>query len=116
MPLEFRAQGATQYGTITKSRFNSIVTTTFGIEKGFFWDDPKLAVLNVHYGIGAVDKPLGGRKQVAWMDFCEDLGETDGTWAEHAEYLEGYQGFNTMHAEAILCDTVVDPYGLKPSY
>ena len=37
MILEFRNQGGTQYGTITKSRFNSILTTTFGTEKNFFW-------------------------------------------------------------------------------
>ena len=53
MTLEFRTQGATQYGTITKSRFNSILTTTFGLEKNFFWDDAKLNILNVHYGTGA---------------------------------------------------------------
>ena len=48
MTSEFRTQGATQYGTITKSRFNSILTTTFGNEKDFFWDDAKLAVLSHH--------------------------------------------------------------------
>ena len=37
MTSEFRTQGATQYGTITKSRFNSIITTLFGNEKGFLW-------------------------------------------------------------------------------
>lgn len=78
MTSEFRTQGATQYGTITKSRFNSIVTTTFGLEKGFLWDDATLDMLNGHYGTGADDLNLGGKKQVAWMDVCEDLGETDG--------------------------------------
>jgi hypothetical protein len=77
MTSEFRTQGATQYGTITKSRFNSIVTTTFGLEKGFLWDDATLDMLNGHYGTGADDLNLGGKKQVAWMDVCEDLGETD---------------------------------------
>jgi len=77
MTSEFRAQGATQYGTITKSRFNSVITITFGIEKDHFWDDPKLKILSDHYGTGAVDLHLGGKKQVAWMDVCEDLGEID---------------------------------------
>ena len=80
MTLEFRTQGATQYGTITKSRFNSIMTTTFGLEKNFFWDDAKLNILNVHYGTGATDLHLKGKKQVAWMDVCEDLGEIDASW------------------------------------
>jgi len=113
MILEFRTQGATQYGTITKSRFNSIVSTTFGVEKNFFWDDPKLNILNRHYGIGATDIALGGKKQVAWMDMCEDLGETDGSWKDNDKYLQGYGGFNTLYADAILADAVVDPYGLK---
>ena len=78
MMLEFRTQGATKYGTMSKSRFNSVLTTTFGPEKGFFWDDKKLNVLSVHYGTGAKDLSLGGHKLVAWMDVCEDLGETDG--------------------------------------
>ena len=64
MVLEFRTQGATQYGTITKSRFNSILTTTFGTEKNFFWDDAKLNLLNTHYGTGSTDIALGGKKQV----------------------------------------------------
>jgi len=102
MALEFRSQGASQYGTITKSRFNSILTTTFGLEKNFFWDDKKLNILNEHYGTGATDIALGGKKQVAWMDLCEDLGEVDAAYSENAEYLEGYQGVNTLHADAIL--------------
>jgi hypothetical protein len=83
MTLEFRTQGASQYGTITKSRFNSIITTTFGVEKDFFWDDAKLNILNVHYGTGATDLHLKGKKQVAWMDLCEDLGETDATFHDN---------------------------------
>jgi len=83
MLLEFRSQGATVYGTITKSRFNSILTTTFGPEKGFFWDDAKLNVLNAHYGTGAKDLALGGNKLVAWMDVCEDLGETDASFKDN---------------------------------
>merc|ERR1719198_1272355 len=64
MTSEFRTQGATQYGTITKSRFNSIITTTFGLEKGFLWTtidqdgkihDDKIKILCHHYGVGAVD-------------------------------------------------------------
>lgn len=47
------------------------------------------------------------------MDFCEDLGETDGSFAENAEYLKGYGGFNTLYADSILADEVVDPYGKK---
>ena len=86
MVLEFRSQGATQYGTITKSRFKSILTTTFGFEKNFFWDDPKLKILTDHYGTGAADLALGGKKQVAWMDLCEDLGETDGSFSVNLSY------------------------------
>ena len=91
MTSEFRTQGATQYGTITKSRFNSIITTLFGNEKGFLWTwiddegqvhDDKLKILSNHYGIGAVDLNLGGKKQVAWMDVCEDLGETDASFMD----------------------------------
>merc|ERR1711871_774864 len=65
-------------GTISKSRFNSIITITFGNEKDFKWDEDKIKTLNEHYGTGALDLALGGRKQVAWMDVCEDLGEVDG--------------------------------------
>ena len=83
MMLEFRTQGATKYGTISKSRFNSICTTTFGTEKGFFWDDKKLNILNSHYGTGATDLCLGGKKLVAWMDVCEDLGETDASFKDN---------------------------------
>jgi hypothetical protein len=83
MMLEFRTQGATKYGTISKSRFNSILTTTFGQEKGFFWDAQKLGVLNKHYGTGANDLALGGNKLVAWMDVCEDLGETDASFPDN---------------------------------
>jgi hypothetical protein len=113
MTLEFRSQGATQYGTITKSRFNSILTTTFGLEKNFFWDEPKLKILTSHYGTGADDLALKGKKQVAWMDLCEDLGETDASFETNASYMEGYQNFNTLHADAILSGDVVDPMGLK---
>jgi len=83
MTSEFRSQGATQYGTITKSRFNSILTTTFGIEKGFFWDDKKLNILCIHYGTGSEDLHLKGKMQVAWMDLCEDLGETDASFKDN---------------------------------
>ena len=83
MTLEFRTQGASQYGTITKSRFNSIITSTFGVEKDFFWDDAKLNILNKHYGTGATDLHLKGKKQVAWMDVCEDLGETDASYQDN---------------------------------
>lgn len=65
MTSEFRAQGATQYGTIMKSRFNSVITITFGIEKDHFWDDPKLKILSDHYGTGAGDIHLGGARQRA---------------------------------------------------
>jgi len=90
MTSEFRTQGATQYGTITKSRFNSIITTTFGLEKNFTWDDAKLNMLNSHYGTGANDLHLKGKMQVAWMDVCEDLGETSGAYmpAEFAPPLK----------------------------
>ena len=37
-------------------------------------------MLTDHYGTGAVDLHLKGRMQVAWMDVCEDLGETDGSF------------------------------------
>merc|ERR1719198_728670 len=71
MTSEFRTQGGTQYGTITKSRFKSIITTTFGNEKNFLWTsvdeegkihDDKLKILSNHYGTGANDLPLGGKK------------------------------------------------------
>ena len=83
MTLEFRTQGASQYGTITKSRFNSILTTTFGVEKDYHWTDKSLNVLAHHYGTGADDLHLGGKMQVAWMDLCEDLGETDASFPDN---------------------------------
>ena len=58
-PFPPHLQGATKYGTISKSRFNSILTTTFGPEKGFFWTDAKLNLLNAHYGTGSKDLNLG---------------------------------------------------------
>ena len=48
MTLEFRSQGATQFGTIMKARFNSIMTTTFGNEKGFLWSEEKLKIVKRH--------------------------------------------------------------------
>ena len=47
---------------------------------GLRCDDAKLAVLSHHYGTGADDLHLKGKMQVAWMDVCEDLGETDGSF------------------------------------
>ena len=32
---------------------------------------------------GATDIHLKGKKQVAWMDLCEDLGETDATFHDN---------------------------------
>ena len=87
-PFPPHLQGATKYGTISKSRFNSILTTTFGPEKGFFWTDAKLNLLNAHYGTGSKDLNLGGHKLVAWMDVCEDLGETDASFPDNA-YAHG---------------------------
>jgi hypothetical protein len=77
MRHEFRSQGGTQYGIITKGRFNSILAILFGVEKGFQWDHDMLRVLSSHYGTGAPDLQLKGNKDVSWMDFCEDLGEID---------------------------------------
>jgi len=37
-------------------------------------------ILSTHYGTGATDLHLKGKKQVSWMDVCEDLGETDGSF------------------------------------
>ena len=88
MTLEFRTQGATKYGTITKSRFNSILTTTFAANTGFFWDDAKLNILNGHYGTGADDLNLKGKRLVAWMDVCEDLGEVDASFPDN-KYAHG---------------------------
>lgn len=65
-------------------------------------DDPKLKILSDHYGTGANDIALGGKKQVAWMDLCEDLGETDASFETNAKYMEGYQGFDTLHADRVL--------------
>ena len=112
MTLEFRTQGATQYGTITKSRFNSIITVTFGVEKGFLWHDengktPKLDLLNQHYGTGATDIHLKGKKQVAWMDLCEDLGETDASWiVKAAEFKDFGPSAQSMMLDA--ADGVID--------
>ena len=89
MVSEFRTQGASQYGTISKSRFNSIITTTFGVEKDHLWDDAKLNVLAHHYGTGADDLHLGGKMQVAWMDFCEDVHRSVG---EGFDDMYGVQG------------------------
>ena len=62
--------------------------TTFGSEKGFFWDDKKLNLLNAHYGTGATDLALKGHKLVAWMDVCEDLSETDASFKDN-QYAHG---------------------------
>ena len=58
-------------------------TSGFGIEKDFFWDDAKLNVICHHYGTGSDDVNLKGKKQVAWMDVCEDLGETDASFKDN---------------------------------
>ena len=116
MTSEFRTQGATQYGTITKSRFNSIITTLFGNEKGFLWTwiddegqvhDDKLKILSNHYGIGAVDLNLGGKKQVAWMDVCEDLGEIDASW-EYKTYVAPKVGVSAIEMMLDAADGVID--------
>ena len=112
MTLEFRTQGATQYGTITKSRFNSIITVTFGVEKGFLWHDEtgkttKLDLLNQHYGTGATDIHLKGKKQVAWMDLCEDLGEIDASWTVQAAEIKDFgPSIQSMMLDA--ADGVID--------
>jgi hypothetical protein len=107
MTSEFRTQGASQYGTIAKSRFNSIITTTFGVEKDHFWDDDKLKILSTHYGTGADDLHLKGKMQVAWMDFCEDLGEIDGSW-QTENYVAPKVGVSAFEMMMDAADGVID--------
>ena len=107
MVSEFRTQGASQYGTISKSRFNSIITTTFGVEKDHLWDDAKLNVLAHHYGTGADDLHLGGKMQVAWMDVCEDLGEIDASW-DYVDYKAPKVGVSAIEMMLDAADGVID--------
>ena len=46
-------------------------------------DNPKLNILAHHYGTGADDLHLGGKMKVAWMDFCEHLGEVDASFKDN---------------------------------
>jgi len=109
MTSEFRTQGATQYGTVTKSRFNSIITTTFGIEKDHFWDDAKLNIICIHYGTGSADLHLKGKMQVAWMDLCEDLAEIDASYVQDFSYkAKGTDGPDAVLMLLDAADGVID--------
>jgi len=72
-------QGGTQYGTMSTNRFNSTITIVF--EKNKIFSEEELVALNNAYGTGAPDNHRKGCfEYIAWMDFCEDLGNTDASF------------------------------------
>jgi len=77
-----KEQGATPYGTMIKSRFNSVLTVIFKSSIIFSHED--LFALDSAYGTGAIDlqdSDLGATYEyIAWMDFCEDIGLTDASF------------------------------------
>ena len=70
MELMMLGAGGTRYGTISKTAFQSQLTSYF---KRFTFSDQLLFSLCHAYGTGAEDIFNGGYELVAWRDFVEDV-------------------------------------------
>jgi len=70
MERTFQAAGGSRYGTIKKARFDSSLRVAF---HHFRFSEPMMADLVAWYGVGQEDTVLGGKDQVAWRDFTNDV-------------------------------------------
>lgn len=75
---EFQDAGASCYGTMSKGQFSGQLVKTF---KRFHFTDALLAQITDAYGTGLPDHKWGGFKEVAWMDFVEDVTKMEGSAA-----------------------------------
>jgi len=73
---EFQDAGASCYGTMSKGQFNGQLVKTF---KRFHFTDALLGQITSAYGTGLPDHKWGGLKEVAWMDFVEDISKAEGS-------------------------------------
>jgi len=83
MELMMLSAGGTRYGTISKTAFQSQLTSYF---KRFTFSDQLLFSLCHAYGTGAEDIFNAGYELVAWRDFVEDVEKAypdkDNSWEE----------------------------------
>ena len=83
LELMMLSAGGTRYGTISKTAFQSQLTSYF---KRFTFSDQLLFSLCHAYGTGAEDIFNGGYELVAWRDFVEDIEKAypdkDNVWEE----------------------------------
>ena len=77
-------QGGTRYGTMNTQRWNSTIVILF--EKDLIFSEADLLALDNAYGTGAEDRHRPGAfESIAWMDFVEDIGKTDGSFMPESE-------------------------------
>jgi hypothetical protein len=77
-------QGGTRYGTMNTQRWNSTIVILF--EKDLIFSEEDLLALDNAYGTGAEDRHRPGAfESIAWMDFVEDIGKTDGSFMPESE-------------------------------
>jgi len=86
LPSTLREAGGTPMGTIPKGLFTLVLRNTY---KEFRFTDQLLFSFAHAYGCGDVDIFEGGKKQVAWKDFCEDVNNQDERTAteEHLQHI-----------------------------
>lgn len=98
-------QGGTKYGTMNKTRFNSVLRDVMLHVHVF--SDKELFEIDAAYGTGAEDLIFPGTyEQIAWMDFCEDLGYMDASYMpESAAPPLGFKP-KPMSAIAIMLDAM----------
>jgi len=74
LPGTLREAGGTPMGTIPKGQFTQCLRNMY---REFRFTDQLLFSMAHAYGCGDPDPFEGGKKQVAWKDFCEDVGNAD---------------------------------------
>ena len=57
-----------------KGQFLIALKTVF---REFTFEDWLLKAFTDHYGVGGEDHEAGGKKLIAWKDFCEDVDTQD---------------------------------------
>ena len=101
----FENQGGSKYGTMIKTRFISVLRDL--LLKIHVFTEYEIHMVCKAYGTGADDTHCPGEKEsMAWMDFCEDLVGTDGSFmpAEMAPSLGFEKKKKPMSAQAMLID------------
>jgi hypothetical protein len=104
----FENMGGTKYGTMNKTRFFGTMKDVMA--KIHVFEDKEFHDIAVAYGTGADDIHHKGEKEmIAWMDFCEDIGEIDASYtpADKAPPLTGSPGKpKQMSAQAMMEDAM----------